>query len=465
MPIDVTNPPREHYQVDPTVVEDLQRRRSNYARAGGATEPDLHSFVFLHPELVTCYLDEEQSLVWRKEAKLSTANCVDLLALFYGRSRCDLIECKGPNEPIIGVRGITRNLNKSLAQLSRYRDAFTSGLPPDDRLHINIENRPRLVLIGEVKTRNPIPVPDQAALLEKALRSSDKWKQDYGRGLLIVMTWDMLAEKAKKAKIVPTSRWCNNVVTRVLGNFAWDTERQRTSLPSLDEFMARASAFNLQDQATLVETRAIEVIKTLKQLRVSPDRELYQSDGDMCCGQWGHGSTYGAITILDTLPTAWTAITDHLLKALASDTSVDVLGRTSHVLRYVPEHAKKLLVDDRTIRNRWRFPNPEALVTDPLLRPDLVNFMQVGYCLAQHGVEEAVAFMNQAAANPRLLNDIARWDTLHAKENPEQLMQSLRQKAERPTERQKPFLPWHKAIFEADGYMVERLKKAALITQ
>jgi hypothetical protein len=73
--------------------------------------------------------------------------------------------------------------------------------------------------------------------------------------------------------------------------------------------------------------------------------------------------------------------------------------------------------------------------------------------------------MNQAAANPRLLNDIARWDTLHAKENPEQLMQSLRQKAERPTERQKPFLPWHKAIFEADGYMVERLKKAALITQ
>jgi hypothetical protein len=481
MPIDDTSPPREHYQVEPAVVEDLQRRRSNYAQAGGASEPDLHSFVFLHPELVTCYLDEQQSLVWRKEAKLSTADRVDMFALFYGRSRCDLIECKGPNEPIIDARGITRYLNKSLVQLSGYRDAFTSGLPPDRRLHINIEIRPRLVLIGDVRARNSIPVTDQATLLEKALQTSDKWKDDYDCGLLIVLTWDMLAEKAKKARTVPTSRWCNNVVTRVLGNFAWDKKRRRISLPSIDEFMARASVLNLQDQATLVETRAIEVIKTLKQLQVSPKRELdteslhsqlqladwllYQNDGDMCCGEWGHGSTYGALEILKKIPTVWTAIADHLLKALAKDTSVDVLGRTSHVLRYAPEPSKKLLADERTIRDRWRFPDPEALVTDPLLRPDLVNFMQVGYCLAQHGVEEAVAFMNQAAANPRLLNDIARWDTLHAKENPEQLMHSLRQKAERPTDRQKPFLPWHKAIFEADGSMFGRLKKAGLIGQ
>jgi hypothetical protein len=303
MSFDETSPAREHYQVDPAVVEDLERRRSNYARAGGARERDLHSFVFLHPELVTCYLDEDQTLVWRQEATLSTADRVDLFAQFYGRSRCDLIECKGPNEPIIDERGITRHLDKSLVQLSRYRDAFTLGLPPDPRLRINIENRPRLLLIGEVETRNRIPVSKQAVLIEKALQGSDRWKQDYDRRLLVVLTWDMLADKAKKARAVPTSRWCNNVVTRVLGNFAWDAQRQWTSLPSLDEFMARASVFNLQDQATLVETRAIEVIKTLKQLQVSPDQELdteslhsqlqladwllYRSDGDMCCGQWG----------------------------------------------------------------------------------------------------------------------------------------------------------------------------------
>jgi hypothetical protein len=481
MPIDDTSPPREHYQVDPTVVEDLQRRRSNFARAGGASEPDLHSFVFLHPELVTCYLDEEQSLVWRKEATLSTADRVDLFALFYGRSRCDLIECKGPNEPIINSRGITRHLNESLVQLSGYRDAFTLGLPPDQRLHINIENRPRLVLIGDIKTRNRIPVPDQAALIEKALRSSDRWKHDYDYGLLVVSTWDMLAEKAKKSRTVPTSRWCNNVVRAVLGNLAWDSNELRTSLPSLGEFMERASEFDLQDAATLVEARATDVIETLKLLAVAADRQLdteslhgqlqladwllYQNDGDMCCWQWGHGSTYGALEILGKSPTVWTAISDHLVKALAVDTSVDVLGRTSHVLRYAPEHAKKLLADDCTIRDRWRFPDPEALIADPLLRPDLVNFMQIGYCFAHHGVVEAVAFMNQAAANPRLLSDLSRWDALHAKEDPEQLMQSLRQKAERPTERQKPFLQWHKAIFEATGSMFGRLKKPGLIAQ
>jgi len=91
--------------------------------------------------------------------------------------------------------------------------------------------------------------------------------------------------------------------------------------------------------------------------------------------------------------------------------------------------------------------------------------MQVGYCLAYNGVAEAIAFMNQAAANPCLLNDLAKWDTLHAKENPEQLMQSLRNKAERPTDRQKPFLPWHKAIYKADGDMFGQLEKAGLIAE
>ncbi len=481
MPIHDTSPPREQYQVDPTVVADLRRRRSDYARAGGANEGDWHSSVFVHPELVSISLGEDLPLVWRKEAKLSTANRTDLFALFHGRSRCDLIECKGPNEPIIGTHGVTRHLNNSLVQLSRYCKAFTSGRLPDCRLRINIENRPRLVLIGDVEARNRLTVLQQDELIKNALQSSEKWRLDFERGLLIVMTWDKLVENAENSGTVPTSRWCNNFVRHILGNFACDTKRRWTSLPSLDEFMERASGLDLRDSAAVVQTRAMDVIETLKQLGVSLDSQLdtaslpsqlqladwllYQNNGDMCCGEWRHGSTYDAIRMLNNRPSVWTAIADHLLKALANDTSVDVLGRTSHVLRYAPEHAKKLLVDNREIRDRWEFPDPEELVTNPSRRPDLQNFMQVGYCLALHGVAEAIAFMNQAAANPHLLTDLATWDSLHAKEDPERFMQSLLRKAEQPTEDQKPFLPWHKAIYEANVSMFGQLKSEGLIAQ
>ena len=478
MPFEGTSPSLRHYQVDPKFVEQIRRCRSDYARASGASETDFHSSVFNHPELVTCYLGEEQSVAFRKELRFSTGVCVDLFVLFYGRSRCDLIECKGPNEPIIGEHGTTSHLDASLSQLERYRDAFTSGLACDHRFHVYTENRPRLVLIGDVDKRVSIPVPDQGELLEKALQSNQHWKYDYDRDLLIVTTWDMLEEKARDAEKtgpIATSRWCNNVVKDVLGNFAWDKHKHWTSLPSLDQFMERASGtYDLQDSRTLVEARATAVIDVLKQLRGSLDRELdphflnsqlqladwllYENNGDMPCGQWDHSSTYGALDILAKSPFMWTAITGHLLKALAEDSSEDVLGRTSHVLRYAPEHVKKLLVDDRTVRDKWKFPDPEELATEPL-RPNLVNFIQVGYCLAHHGAEEAVVFMNQAAATPRVVNDLAQWNTLHAKEDPEKLMQSLRQKVEAPTENHRPFLPWHKAIFEATGSRLEQLQK------
>jgi hypothetical protein len=322
-----------------------------------------------------------------------------------------------------------------------------------------------------------MPVPDQVALLRKTLLSSPQWKGDFEQELLVVTTWDVLMEKAEKAangEGVAASRWCNNVVKAVLGNFAWDRDEQRTSLPSLDEFMERASGYDLQDSETLVEARATAVIDILKQLRVSPDRELdpqslnsqlqladwllYEVNGDMPCGQWDHSSTYGAVDILAKSPLLWTAIAGHLLKAMANDSSEDVLGRTSHVLRYAPEHAKKLLLDDRSVRDTWKFRDPEALVTERL-RPGLVSFIQIGYCLAHHGDSEAIVFMNQAAATPTVVNDLARWYALHAMRNPEQLVQSLRKKVEEPTENQKPFLPWHKAILGATESMLRRLEK------
>jgi hypothetical protein len=477
MPSEETTGPQRHYQVDPKVVFEFRRSSSDYARASGASETDFHSFVFEHPELVTCYLGEEQSLAWRKELAFSAVGRVDLFVLFYGRSRCDLIECKGPKEPIIETHGTTKYLDQSLDQLAGYRYAFTHGLVSDSRFRIHTENQPRLVLIGDVKKQVCLSVSEQAAFIRKALSSNHEWKNDYDRGLLVVTTWDMLAEKAEKAGGVTTSRWCNNVVKAVLGSFTWDRNEQRTSLPSVDEFMVRASgAYDLQGTTkTLVEVRATAVIDKLKQLRVSPDKELdpqslnsqlqladwllYEDNGDMPCGQWDHMSTYGARDILDNKPLLWTAIAGHLLNALAKDSSEDVLGRTSHILRYAPEYAKRLLLDDRTVRDRWRFPDPEAFAAEPL-RPDLVNFTQVGYCLAHHGDPEAIVFMNQAAVTPHVVNDLAQWNTLHAKQNPEQLMQSLRQKVERPTENQKPFLPWHKAIFEATGYMFRRLERS-----
>jgi len=403
-----------------------------------------------------------------------------------------LIECKGPNEPIIGARGaVTQDLWKSLDRLSRYLDAFEEGRLPDPRLRIYIENRPRLVLVGcyktqsDVETRSRLTVLEQEALIEKQLKSSRRWRADYERKLLVVMTWDSLYKRAKEAsnkgRVVSASRWCNNLVTWVLGNIAYDKDKAKTYLPSLDNFMERASGLPLGDSAPLVEARAKDVIEALKQLGVSPDRPLdtqslpsqlqladwllYQGNGDMCCGVWSHGSTYPVIDVLEKRPSVWEDIASQLLKALSKDDSVDVLGRTSHVLRYAQGNAKKLLVDDPAMRERWRFPDPEELINDPLRRPDLQNFMQVGYCLALHGVAEAITFMNQAAANRPLLRDLALWDAQHAKEDPEKFMKSLQRKAEQPTEDQKPFLPYHKAICEENEAMIGRLKKAGVIAR
>jgi hypothetical protein len=476
MPLEDTNSSLRHYQVDPEVADKLCRDTSDLARAGGANEHDFHSSVFNYPELVTYYLGEEQPVAWRKEITSSKDDRMDLFVLFHGQSRCDLIECKGPSRPIIGEHATTPELEKSLRQLARYRDAFKNRTLQDSRLHLYTENQPRLVLIGDAKRQKPTPdVAKQAELLKEALQGNPLWNRDYDSELLIVMTWDMLVKRAKEAPQVATSRWCNNVVKRVLGNIAWDKDRQRTSLPSLDEFMYRASGVRgFRDSRTLVEARAAVVIDKLRQLQVSHDKELdtqlfdgqlqladwllYENDGDMPCIQWDHASTYGAKDILAEIPSVWTVLIGHLLKALAKDSSDDVLGRTSHVLRYASEHAKKLLVDDRTLRHKWKFPDPEELATEPL-RPALVNFIQIGYCLAHHGAEEAVVFMNQAAATPHVVNDLAVWNTLHAKQDPAKLMGSLRQKAEAPTENQRPFLPWHKAIFEATESLFQQLPK------
>jgi hypothetical protein len=476
MPLEDTNSSLRHYQVDPEVVAEFCRVTSDFARESGANEPDFHSYVFNHPELVACYLGEEQSVAWRKETTSSTRDRMDLFALFHGQSRCDLIECKGPSRPIIGEHGTTPELDESLSQLARYRDAVMNRTLKDSRLRLYTENKPRLVLIGDAERQTPMPdVAKQAELLQKALQSNPLWNSDYDRDLLIVMTWDMLADKAKKAPEVATSRWCNNVVKRVLGNFAWAKNEQRTSLPSLDEFMHRASgACNLRDSRTLVEARATAVIDKLKQLQVSDDKELdvqffdgqlqladwllYENNGDIPCVQWDHASTYTARDILAEIPSVWTALIGHLLKALAKDCSEDVVGRTSHVLRYAPVHAKKLLLDDRAVREQWGFPHPEQLATEPLRRR-FVSFIQIGYCLAHHGAEEAVVFMNQAAATPQVVNDLAVWNTLHAKQDPAKLMGSLRQKADAPTENQRPFLPWHKAIFEATESMLRQIQK------
>jgi hypothetical protein len=281
------------------------------------------------------------------------------------------------------------------------------------------------------------------------------------------------ASSPKHASSLGTSRWCNNVVKDVLGNLAWDKRKKRIYLPSLDEFMARVSGrYALQDSRASVEARATAVINVLKELQVPPNRELdpcslnsqlqladwllYEENGDMPCGQWEHGSTYGALNILATSSALWEAIAGRLLKALAKDRSEDVIGRTSHVLRSAPESAKRLLLNDRAVRKKWKFPNPEALATEPFRR-HLRNFAEIGYCMALHGDAEAIGFMNQAAAIPHVVHDLARWNSLHSKRNPSELMGSLQRKVEAPTENEKPIVPWHKAILEATESVFRQL--------
>jgi hypothetical protein len=185
---------------------------------------------------------KNKAVALRKELTFSTGERVDLAVLFYGQSQYDLIECKGPGEPIVGKRGKTRFLDASLAKLARYRDAFMAGRVCDHRFRTATKYKPRMVLIGDVQRHVPFPVEEQGPILSEALRSSQLWKHDYERELLIMATWDMLAKKAAKSTVeVRTSRWCNNVVKDVLGNFAAEKKKKRTSLPSLEEILHRVT--------------------------------------------------------------------------------------------------------------------------------------------------------------------------------------------------------------------------------
>jgi len=105
----------------------------------------------------------------------------------------------------------------------------------------------------------------------------------------------------------------------------------------------------------------------------------------------------------------------------------------------------------------WPFLDPSKLLT----LPQQISALQVGYCLARHGVPDAINFMNQCAENDAVIGHISAWNLPHAQRNVDELLAKLKEKAETHDANLLPFHKWHKRVYEGTLKMTEEpyLKK------
>src|SRR5436190_5745977 len=91
------------------------------------------------------------------------------------------------------------------------------------------------------------------------------------------------------------------------------------------------------------------------------------------------------------------------------------------VARYFPKEVVAACPNDKVFGLQLTLPNPNELLEQ--LRQ--ISFLQMIYCLAIHGLADAVSFMNDCAENSVVMDHIATWNVVHAMRDLEALFQSL----------------------------------------
>jgi hypothetical protein len=95
----------------------ILRNLSRSGLAKDVNEADFQSNLVDYPEILALYMNEAQPFV-RKETNLGRPR-MDILVYFYGASPFDIVECKGPDQPIIGADGrATKYLQAAIKQMS-----------------------------------------------------------------------------------------------------------------------------------------------------------------------------------------------------------------------------------------------------------------------------------------------------------------------------------------------------------
>ena len=147
----------------------------------------------------------------------------------------------------------------------------------------------------------------------------------------------------------------------------------------------------------------------------------------MPCGPWEHRATYPLIDLMSGNDEVLYRVTPQLRRILSIDRSQNVVGRASHLARYLPRQAVSSWQEDEKFSQRWTFSDPnELLVTEK--RPDLISFIHMGYCLAAQEVAGAVTFMNRCAGNKGVMADAAAWNFTHAMRDRKALIRSMETK-------------------------------------
>jgi hypothetical protein len=449
---------------------------SRLGRAENVNEYNFQDTLLQYPELLACYLHEGQPFV-RKET-----NNIDILFYFYGASQFDIVECKPPRTPIFGADGkATTTLREAIEQAVRYRAKIMAG-----RCKIigqaASERKPRIIVIGCFPMSSS-PAEDEAKAIMQELRASE-WSGEYQDGALIVTTWRVLAENARtwfsSDSLRPDSSPSLNTIARaVLADLIHDVAEEQPKTASvrttLEELVATHAGLKTSvalSQVTpkvvdLVRGRAQSLLEQLDEFELLQyamqnrtlafaalqlaDIALYKEDRDIPWGHWEHGATYKIIDLLQDKRKVVDAIAPQLLRILSLDSSEDVIGMASHVARYLPKDEVAAWFNDQMFDARWAFTDPIHL----LANPHQISFLQVGYCLALHGVPSAVSFMNNCAADVNVMANIACWNKAHAMRHMGALLTSLQTKVTSDQENLRAFRPWHTGVYEATRKMAE----------
>lgn len=414
------------------------------------------AYLMEHSNRLVAYLGEGGALRWQDEFSIQREQRPDLLAVFYGRVQSDLIEIKGPLQPLLCLERSERprhlkphaRFNAHLQQLYGYRDAFqftgqNVGLRP-----------PRMVLIGDVSPaarREGLntDVDQQKDVITSMARASKEWAEDYDRGALVILTWDMLARHDADTPS-QLEKWVRRTAPMgFFGKFSGLlSDLQRSALDArFEELGSALQRMRLQRKFDITST-----FSTPPELMLA-EIATYRQEGDLPVGPWMHGDTHQMLNLLGRDPSIWDQLAQGLENILRFDRAESVIGRATHLLRYAPPSVMRDALRGLALRD-WTFPEPRELL-DGKARHDLAAYAHVGYCLAWHGDEAAINFLNRAARDKQIMTDLGRWNVLHAGQGAGALMASLKDKAEGTAPRLQPFKPWHRAIADVTRVAVD----------
>jgi hypothetical protein len=474
----------------------LQRDLSEWGAKSGVNEHDIHSLIVHHMDVVANWLKSGQPIFIKKEAPMGGRHRSDCLIYFYGASSYDIIECKWVNEPLMKRTGeLTNKCHNAINKLMKYRSALMTG--QSKIVRTQLASCPRIILIGYDSYSGSDP-EDAAGRIRAAMISSC-WKQDYQQGRLLVTTWQTLnlitqdavqrsriAEKdlMSKSGHPQRRRTCNYLARSVLGlsfqsKKSWASDRsaikdfictETTSLVREHTNPAvRGIADEVQNRALRMIDRFVELGFLTKKPLESPnvnsllllgDILFYENDGDVACGQWEHMATYEAIKLIEDHPCVHGELNQKLTEIVRRDNSEDAIGMATHIARTMPKEIAQMWDTDAELSSRWEF--TDNWFKDPGLRGLMMTHLHVAYTSALHGNDNAIEYLNSCADDRQALDVIATWNSTHAARDHEKLLNNLKVKATDPREELRPFIRYHKAVFETTKTKLEVIKDETL---